>query len=105
MPGSRPRTKRREQERVLRKGVRRLTTLATQLPGGSAEQPIDVSSASVVELKARATACLQCDGEFEIRSDHATTDARGVLRELGLSCRGCHAPRTLWFRVLRAGAN
>ena len=69
------------------------------MPGGSPEQPIDVAAASVVEGKARATPCIQCGGDLELRGDRATSTARGVLRELALVCRRCHAPRTLWFRI------
>ncbi len=101
----RPRRLKREQQRALRKSVRQLERLAAELPGGSPERPIDVASASVVETKARATPCLQCQAlEMEIRADHATSTTRGVLRELAMVCRRCHAPRAVWFR-LTAGAN
>jgi hypothetical protein len=101
----RPRRQQREQQRVLRKSVRQLERLAAELPGGSPERPIDVTSASVVETKARAIQCVQCDAtEMELRGDHATSTARGVLRELAMVCRQCHAARTLWFRVA-TGAN
>ena len=69
--------------------------LAGEMPGGSPEQPIDVAAASIVEGKARATPCIQCGGDLELRGDRATSTARGVLRELALACRRCHAPRTL----------
>jgi len=101
----RPRRKQREQERALRKEVRRTERLAGEMPGGSPEQPIDVAAASVVEGKARATPCIQCGGDLELRGDRATSTARGVLREVGLACRRCHAPRTLWFRIVPAAAN
>lgn len=97
---SRPtRRKQREPERALRKQVAHTEALAGKLPGGSPQLPIDVASSSVVETKARATPCCQCGGDLELRGDHATSTARGVVRELSLVCRRCHAPRTLWFRV------
>jgi len=96
----RSRSKRREQERELRKQVRLTEKLAGELPGGSAERPINVGSASVVEGKARATRCIQCGGELELRGDRATSTPRGILREIAVACRGCHVPRTLWFRVV-----
>jgi hypothetical protein len=99
------RSKKRELERELRKQVRLTEEVAGELPGGSAERPIDVGSASVVEGKARATPCIQCGGDLEMRGDRATTTARGVLREIALACRRCHAPRTLWFRVAPVAAN
>ena len=102
---TRPRRKRREAERALRKHVRQTEALAGELPGGAPDRPIDVASASVVEGKARATPCLQCGGELDLRADRATSTARGVLREVALACRRCHAPRTLWFRVAPRATN
>jgi hypothetical protein len=101
----RPRRKQREQARALRKEVRRTEALAAELPGGAPDRPIDVASASVVEGKARATPCIQCGGELDLCGDRAASTARGVLRELALACRRCHAPRTLWFRIAPATAN
>ena len=96
----RPRRQQREQQRALRKTVRQLERLAAELPGGSPERPLDVGSASVVETKARAIPCIQCGAtELELRGDQATSTARGVLRELTMACRQCHAPRAAWFRV------
>ncbi|HSY40242.1 MAG TPA: hypothetical protein VLA79_11960, partial [Polyangia bacterium] len=76
-----------------------------EMPGGSPERPIDVASASVVETKARAIPCVQCEAiEMELRGDRATSTARGVLRALEMVCRQCHAARAIWFRVA-TGAN
>ena len=101
----RPRRAQREQSRALRKQVRRTERLANELPGGSPDHPIDVASAAIVEGKARGTPCIQCGGDLELRGDRATATARGVLREIALACRRCHAPRTLWFRVAPVAAN
>jgi hypothetical protein len=101
----RRRRQQREQERALRKQVRRAEQLAAGLAGGSAEHPIDVTSASVVEQKARGTPCIQCGGELELRGDRASSTARGVLREITLACRLCHAPRTLWYRIAPPSPN
>jgi hypothetical protein len=96
----RPRRQQRQQQRALRKTVRQLERLATELPGGSPERPIDVASASVVETKARAVPCIQCEAvEMELRGDKAASTARGVLREVAMVCRQCHAARAVWFRV------
>ena len=101
----RPRRQQREQQRALRKSVRQLERLAAELPGGSPERPIDVASASVVETRARSIPCVQCEAiEMELRGDRATSTARGVLRELAMVCRQCHATRAIWFRVA-AGTN
>ncbi len=101
----RPRNERREQERALRKTVRVTERLAKQLPGATPEHPIDVASAPVVEIQARATPCPQCGGTLELASERADSTPRGVLREIRAVCRLCHAPRTLWFRITPATAN
>jgi hypothetical protein len=101
----RPRRKQREEARAARKQVRRTEALAGKLPGGSPEYPLEVTSAAVVEGAARATPCIQCGGDLELRSDRATSTARGIVREMALVCRLCHAPRTLWFRITPPAAN
>jgi hypothetical protein len=95
----RPRSERRAQDRRLRQQVRATEMLARTLPGGSRASPIDVATASVVELRARDTPCVQCGGALELTGDRAESTPRGVLRELALVCRLCHAPRRLWFRI------
>lgn len=95
----RARKRRREDERAARKAVAERERLLARLPGGAASHPIEVDSASVVEVKARSTPCAQCGGELDLRGDRAASTARGVSRELDLVCRRCHAPRTLWFLV------
>ncbi len=102
---ARARKARREQDRALRKAVSRVERAARGLPGGAADHPLDVVSAALVEPKARATPCLRCGGELELRHDRAASTPRGVLREIELACRLCHAPRTLWFRVAPAIPN
>ncbi len=101
----RPRRERREQERALRKGVQTTERLARQLPGATRDTPIDVATPAVAEIRARATPCPQCEGELALEGDRAESTPRGVLRELALSCRRCHARRSLWFRVVPAAAN
>jgi hypothetical protein len=102
---SRPRKQRREHERELRKEVRRIERAAASAPGGSAEHPLPVTSSAVVELRARATPCLQCGGELELRGDRATSTPRGVLRAIDTVCRRCHAPRVLWLLIEPTAAN
>ena len=98
----RARKRRREDERAARKVVRETERLAAGLPGGDAARPIDVASASIVEVQARATPCVQCGGELDVRGDRATSTARGVLREMEMACRRCHARRSLWYLVTAA---
>jgi hypothetical protein len=101
----RSRTARRVHERDLRKLVRDRETLASLAPGGSPERPIDVPTPSVIEVRARATPCPQCEGELGL-DDHAVTMHAGEpLRALAMTCRRCHARRTLWFRIVTPLAN
>jgi hypothetical protein len=89
----------------LRKDVQRREQAAAALPGGAAEHPIDVATPAVIEVKARATPCPQCGGELQLEGDRAHPTPRGLLRELAVSCRLCHARRALWFRVTPGGPN
>jgi hypothetical protein len=98
----RPRRRRREEGRAVRKAVRNTERLADLLPGADAARPIEVVSASVVEVRARATPCVECGGELDVHGDRADSTARGVLREMEMGCRRCHSRRTLWFRVTPA---
>lgn len=102
---TRARKAKREGERQLRKEVQRIERAARALPGGAADHPLDVSSASVVDVKARAAVCLRCGGELQRERDQATSTPRGVLREIALVCRVCHGGRTIWFRVTPSVAN
>ena len=101
----RPRRERRESERARRKTVRTTERLAKELPGATADHPIDVPAPSVAEIKARATPCPQCGGELEIQGDRADSTPRGGLRERARVCRRWHAPRRLWFRGAPPAAN
>jgi predicted Zn finger-like uncharacterized protein len=83
--------------------VRAREDLARMSPGGSAERPIHVDSASVVEGRTRALACPACEtGEFRI-VEHASV-ASG-LRRVDVRCRQCSTPRSLWFRLDTAEPN
>lgn len=99
---ARPRLQRREAERTARKSVRATERLAAALPGASPEQPIEVTSASVVEVRARATPCVQCGGALNVEGDRASSTPRGVVHQLEVTCRRCHATRSLWFRIAPA---
>ena len=76
--------------------------LAALLPGGSHERTINVASASVIEVRAAAMACPQCDGSYRIL-DH-TRPVPG-LRRVDVVCRRCSTPRALWFRIVEHEPN
>jgi hypothetical protein len=96
MKSRRPRTQRRQAERALRKDVASRQQLAASGPGGAADRPLVVPSASVIEGRARSIPCIQCGGELDLRQHRAEGAA---LRKLELVCRLCHAPRHLWFKI------
>jgi hypothetical protein len=96
---NRPRTDRRERERELRRSVREREKLAAASPGGASDHPIVVTSASVIEGRARGTPCVQCGSDL-ILGDHTAEVHQGQsLRLVRLVCRLCHAPRALWFVI------
>jgi hypothetical protein len=90
------RTARRASERAARQLVRDREKLATMSPGGSRERPIAVESASVVEVRAHATPCPQCDGELRV-GEHRS---EAGLRVVAVTCARCHAKRELWFKLV-----
>ena len=96
MPPQRPRTQRRLDARAQRKLVQDRERLWAMSPGGSAARPITLDSAAVIEVRARALPCPQCDGELVVREHRAEGPG---LRAVDVRCARCHAPRTIWFRL------
>jgi hypothetical protein len=92
----RPRSERRAADRALRKEIDARDKLATAAPGGALAHPIVVTSAAVVEGRARSTPCPQCGGELDLRRHDA---GPGDVRIVQLICRLCHTPRTIYFRI------
>jgi hypothetical protein len=84
---------------VTEKLIRAKTTLLDLEPGGRANHPIDVTTAAVIEPKARSVACPRCDEPFDVESHEALTNEDGRLREVKLRCRTCGTTRSLWFRI------
>ena len=93
----RKRTSRRAEERAARRLVRDREKLAAMTRGGSAEHPIGVPSAAVVETRVRNSTCPQCEGEYRI-IEH-TSPASG-LRRVDVRCQRCGTPRSWWFRLV-----
>ena len=98
----RPRSERRAALRAQRKDIGARQRLVAAGPGGAKDRPLVVSSASVVEGRARAVPCIQCGGELDLQQ-HAAPEA--TLRRVLLVCRLCHAPREIWFRIDAPVAN
>lgn len=71
--------------------------LAAALRGGRPERPIEVTSASVIEVRTAALACPHCRGEYRILEHTRPVPS---LRKVDVSCRRCGTPRSLWFRIV-----
>ncbi len=93
----RERTERRIEERAAKKLVRDREKLATLVPGGSQDHPIEVSSAAVIEVRIGSMPCPQCEGEYRV-DDHRFEGAGH--RAVDVACRLCGTKRTLWFRIV-----
>lgn len=103
MSSKRPRTQRRVEERAARKLVRDKERLFELSAGGSQERPIEVPSASVIELRAEdVLRCIQCEGQYRIRAHEAPASG---IRRVDVTCRHCGAPRSLWFRIVSDDPN
>lgn len=93
------RAARRELARDARKDVRERQRLAALLPGAVPDRAIEIASPAVVELRAQAEPCPLCGGN-QTCDEHAAVVIGGEpLREARLSCRLCHARRSVWFRI------
>lgn len=103
--GARPRTAARAVARKHERLVSDREKLALLEPGGSAERPIEVRSASVVEARAEAEACLRCDVPMRCE-EHGTLETRtGLLRVAKLRCPQCGARRNLYLRIVESYLN
>jgi len=89
------RTERRARERAARHLVRDREKLAALSPGGSATRPLEVPSPAVIDARVASLRCPQCDGEYALDAH----DAEAGLRVVSVTCRVCHVPRRLWFRL------
>lgn len=101
MPKRKPtaRNMRREAARSAQKLARDRERLARVEPGGCAERPIQVESASQIEPHATAMACLRCDGPNRLVEHTAETVEGERLRVVRLACSHCGARREVWFRI------
>jgi hypothetical protein len=96
----RKRTAKRAAARAQAKLVQARKQLFELEPGGSAQRPLEVPSASVIEGRTRSFSCPQCDREL-LAAEHRAVVHKGVrLREVHARCSACGDERKLWFRVL-----
>ena len=101
----RPRAVEREKQRELGKLAHKLDALVAESPGGSPERALPVSSAAVVDNKARGFPCGRCEGELELRDHQAEFRGSIQLRRVDLICKSCFHPRRIWFSLGAPTAN
>ncbi|MCX5740870.1 MAG: hypothetical protein NT062_00050 [Proteobacteria bacterium] len=99
---ARKRTEDRRAARAARALVRDREKLAALSSGGAAERPITVTSSAVIEVRAGALPCVQCEGEYRVV---AHDNAGAGLRKVSVACRLCGTPRILWFRIVSDDPN
>lgn len=101
----RPRAERREAERALTKLLAARERLFQLQVGGSADRPLLIPSAAVVEGHAESLPCPRCAGRHQVTEHVAVKVAEHRLREARLTCRQCGTRRSFWFQIVSAGAN
>lgn len=96
----RARTERRAAERASVKLAEARVKLARLEPGGSPERPIEVPSASVVEVHAAGLPCAACGGRPRVE-EHAvaTPPSARALRVVRVRCPTCGFARDVFFRL------
>jgi hypothetical protein len=94
-----PRAARRAQTRALEKLANQRQKLAGLETGGAPDHPLDVESASQVEVHARSLRCVRCDGSCRVDEHLAETIDGERLRVARLVCLACGARRSVYFRI------
>lgn len=95
----REKVERRRLEKKLRALRERREELAALELGASPARPLRVSSAALVEARARTQKCIHCEGELQLCEHAARFIDRQAFRRLELRCKLCHATRILWLVV------
>lgn len=86
--------------RAARKLIADRERLAALEPGGSAERPLEVPSASVVESRALDLGCLHCEGPPRVQAQDAVKVDERVLRRVRMACPRCGSEREVWVRIV-----
>jgi hypothetical protein len=97
------------QRRAVARAAQKLATrrekLAALEAGGAPDRPIDVASASTVEVHARGEPCLRCGGSCRLADHTAETIGDRRLRVVTVVCPQCGARRAWYFRILHESVN
>jgi hypothetical protein len=95
-----PARERREAMRAQPDLARAVVGLTSLEPGGSFDRPLEVTSASEVDVRAQSIACPLCSGACRLVEEHRVVTRADVRRRLAeVACVHCGAERQLWFRV------
>ena len=87
------------------KVIRERERLARAEVGGTARNPLEISSASLVELQARSMPCPLCGGSMRVDEHTADTIEGERLRTAHVVCVTCGAPRKIYFRIVVPAPN
>lgn len=99
------RTVRRSTERESDKLARDREKLASLEEGGSAERPIEVVTAAVIEGYASSMPCARCTQSVRV-VEHTAETAGGVrVRVVRVKCGACGSSRSVYFRIVSALPN
>jgi hypothetical protein len=71
-------------------------------PGGTPDGPVEVTSASQVDVRAESTPCPLCGGGLRLEEHVAYVRGDPSIRATHVRCHMCGVPRTLYFRVAHA---
>lgn len=69
-------------------------------PGGSADHPIEVASASVIEPHARGLDCARCGPMLRIVEQASHVVAGRVMRTVRLRCAHCGDDRVVHYGIV-----
>jgi len=94
-----PRAARRESERKLERLSLDRERLASYEKGGAPERPIEVESASEVEVIARGVRCVHCATVVGVEEHLAETISGQRLRIARVRCPACGGRRSIYFRL------
>jgi hypothetical protein len=79
--------------------------LARLEDGGAAAHPLEVGSASQIEVRALSMPCLRCDGPYRLDEHTAESLDGAAVRVVRVHCAHCGAARVVYFRVRSALAS
>jgi hypothetical protein len=96
----RARTERREADRRAKKQLSDRLRLAALEPGGAPDRPVEVASASQIDVVARSMACPACSERLFPGHQRSTVAGGRVRREVDMECRRCGHRRSAYFVVV-----